>query len=90
MAIYSDDAIADLQAIRSQIAEDSPARAAEKAAMLDALCKLLDTMPNLGRFYAGPLRLFMKESWVIVYEPISAGILIHRIFDCRHDWRSQI
>jgi hypothetical protein len=31
-----------------------------------------------------------KRPWLILYEPTAEGALIHRIFDSRQDWRSQI
>jgi len=87
--IYTDDSKADLENIRKQIAKDSPIRAAQKGAMIDDTCKLFDKVPKMGRVYSGTIRVFPKESWIIVYEPTKAGAIIHRVFDSRQDWRSQ-
>jgi len=55
--IYTDETLADLRAILKWIAEDSPQRAAQKGAMIDDTCKLLDTMPKLGRVFSGEIRV---------------------------------
>ncbi len=90
MPIYTDETLADLRAILEWIAEDSPQRAAQKGAMIDDTCRLLDTMPKLGRVFSGEIRVFPKESWLILYEPAKTGVIILRIFDSRQDWRSQL
>jgi len=58
--IYTDDAIEDLRHIRIFIAKDSPERAMEKGAIIDAMCRLLDVRPMMGRTFLG-LRLFTKR-----------------------------
>jgi len=88
--VYADAAVTDLARIREYIAQYSPERAAQKAAMIDRTCKLLDGRPMMGRPFLPPLRLFTKRPWLILYEPVETGVLIHRVFDSRQDWRSQI
>jgi plasmid stabilization system protein ParE len=87
---FSEDAIADLTAIRDWIAADNPKIAAEKSALIAATCELLDSFPGIGAVYADPLRHFTKELWIIFYRPTETGVYIYRIFDSRQDWRAQL
>lgn len=90
MAVFSNDAIADLRNIRETIATDSPARALEKIEMIIEICQLLDVHPGMGVKHAGSYRRFAKERWVILYRPVVGGVFVQRIFDSSQDWRSRI
>jgi plasmid stabilization system protein ParE len=83
---YTDDAIEDLKGIRADIALYSPQLAAEKAALLDDTCNLLDQWKGMGSLFSGPLHKFVEDVWVIIYEPTAEGVLIHRVFNSRENW----
>jgi plasmid stabilization system protein ParE len=88
MVDYSEQAIADLETIRSRIALDNSRIATQKSAMLLGTCQLLDSFPDIGAVYSDPIRQFTKELWVILYRPTETGVYIYRVFDSRQDWRS--
>lgn len=90
MVEYTNKAIADLTGIREWIARDNPMLAFEKAELILQTAAIIEASPGIGRNCAGELLYFIKRPWVLVYRPTETGILIHRIFDGREDWRAKL
>ncbi len=90
MVEFSNEAIADLSAIRDRIAVYDPQIAAKTSAALAESFEVLDEFPRIGTLYADPLRYFGKDLWVIAYRPTETGVYVYRVFDSRQNWRGQL
>ena len=89
MLKFSDEAIADLRAIREYIAEEDPKQAALVAEDIIRVCGLLESYPDISRLGVEPGTREMNAatSWVVVYEKTEAGLFILRVWHSRQSRR---
>jgi len=80
----ADAALADVKAIRTYIAHDSPTTASRVAATIVAAADRLGTNPRLGRpgAMAGTFELVVRPN-VLVYEIARTDILVLRVWHGR-------
>lgn len=80
---------ADLYDIWDYIAADNPAAANRFLERLEDRFRLLLTQPESGERrdnYRAGLRSVVEASYIIFYEPTSAGITIHRVIHGARRW----
>jgi len=82
MAIFTKEALADLEAIRAYIALEHPQRAALIAAGIIGKCKNLESNPRIGRpgREPGTRELNTVTPWVVVYEIGKNGPVVLRVW----------
>ena len=90
MIQFSDDAIADLAAIREAIAQSSQVLATDKINEIIVTCQRLEAHPGIARVHKGAVRRFSKRPWLIIYAPNDSGIEIYGVFDGRQDWAARL
>lgn len=86
---FSDGALNNLAEIREYIARESPERAYEQAALIVQACKLLDSVPLMGRDLGDGTRKILSRPWVIIYELTDSGPYVLGIWHGSQDRRSK-
>jgi len=82
---FSNGALENLKQIREYIAQESPERAYEQASIIIEACRLLDSVPKMGRSLGDGTRKIATRPWIIIYEVKDSGPYIVGIWHGSQD-----